>query len=113
MYHSRSYSDGGFLNRSRQTQEMKEAFAPAIPPKMIGFMDEDNSMTDQSYELPSYMNDHLVSNLLHTHIYTGIYIYYLIEIPYFFKGVFPSGCKAMTGVRHMLFSETVPGICII
>ena len=62
MFHFLLNSDGGFLNRSRATQESKDAFAPAIPPKMIGFMDEENSVTtDQSYELPSYMNDHLVS----------------------------------------------------
>lgn len=58
------HSEGGFLDRSRQTQEAKDPFMPAIPPKMIGYMDEENSVTDHSYELPSYINDHVVSSIL-------------------------------------------------
>ena len=45
-------SDGGFLTRS---QESKDSFAPAVPPKMLGYHDDENSLTDQgTYDLPIY-----------------------------------------------------------
>ncbi|XP_023229327.1 tyrosine-protein phosphatase non-receptor type 4 isoform X1 [Centruroides vittatus] len=37
------------------------AFTPAIPPKLIGYVDED-SLTDQTYELPSYASDTALPN---------------------------------------------------
>ena len=58
-------SDGGFLSRSdsRASKDSRDAYTPAVPPKMIGYMDDDsstqNSTHDATYELPLY-NEHLV-----------------------------------------------------
>ena len=55
------YSDGGFLTRSQDSKE----FAPAVPPKMMGYHDDDNSLTEQTYELPIYNEPaYLVSTCL-------------------------------------------------
>ncbi len=47
------FSDGGFLSRSQTGDSLT---APAIPPKMLGSFpgDDDNSLAEQTYELPIY-----------------------------------------------------------
>ncbi len=37
-----------------------DAYTPAIPPKMIGYMDDDNPGAEQPFDLPAY-NDYVVS----------------------------------------------------
>ena len=70
-------SEGGFLERKTPTavattiatiKEKKDPSAPStlhpvLPPKMIGYMDDD-SVTEQSFELPAYGNELLVGGAI-------------------------------------------------
>jgi len=66
-------SEGGFLERKTPTAiattiatvkdkkdpSVPSTLHPTLPPKMIGYMDDD-SVTEQSFELPAYSNELLV-----------------------------------------------------
>ena len=67
-------SEGGFLERKPSSAaattiatiketETSAAVHPSLPPKMIGYMDDD-SVTEQSFELPAYNNELLVGGAL-------------------------------------------------
>jgi len=53
-----SDDEGGFLSRS---PESRESFIPTVTAKTIGYMDDENSMSDNTYELPAY-NDAYMPN---------------------------------------------------
>lgn len=55
------FSEGGFLVCS-QSQDSKDSFAPTVPPKMMGYVDDNNSsQSEQTYELPVYNDTYMVS----------------------------------------------------